>query len=119
MATIKQKIAMEKTLENIGNMKLEPMGKIMLEVGYKKSVAKNPKILTESKGWQELLNEHFPDERIQGLLNKALSEYEVEKEISDKRSFLGLIDMILKLKDKYPAGKFKIGAYEERDKVLE
>ena len=37
----------------------------------------------------------------------------------DKRSSLIAADMLLKLKDKYPAGKLKLGAFEERDKVTE
>lgn len=53
MATIKQRRALEKTLENKGNI-----SKSMREVGYSPSVAKNPKALTESKGFKELAAEY-------------------------------------------------------------
>ena len=49
MATIKQKVAVDKLVENRGNV-----GKAMIEAGYTKAAAKNPKNLTESKGYKEL-----------------------------------------------------------------
>ena len=79
------------------------MGKIMREVGYSKKTAINPKDLTESKGWQELLNE-VPDEELKNRLLEIAQD-------KDKRSALIAIDMLLKLKDKYPATKAKIAAF--------
>ncbi len=52
MPTIKQKRALNKIVENRGNI-----GKAMIEAGYDKITAKNPKNLTESKGYKELLKE--------------------------------------------------------------
>lgn len=52
MATIKQKIALEKLVENHGNV-----SQAMIEAGYDETTAKNPKNLTESKGFKELLDE--------------------------------------------------------------
>ena len=52
MPTIKQKKAVNKIVENRGNI-----SKSMREVGYSPKTAKNPKHLTESKGYKELCEE--------------------------------------------------------------
>ena len=53
MATEKQKKAVERLVENRGNV-----SKSMREAGYDETTAKNPKNLTESKGFMELLDEY-------------------------------------------------------------
>ena len=53
MATIKQKLAFNKIVENGGNI-----SKAMRDVNYSPATAKTPQKLTESKGFQELCNEH-------------------------------------------------------------
>ena len=90
MATIKQKKALDKIVENRGNI-----SKSMREVGYSKKTAKNPKNLTESKGWQELLEE-IKDDPLLNRLNKIA--------ISGKgaRDSIEAIKEIFRLKDKYP-----------------
>ena len=55
MATIKQEQAAKRILENLGNGTNEPEGKVLLEVGYSPAIAKNPKMVTESKGFKEVL----------------------------------------------------------------
>jgi len=52
MATIKQKKALEKIMENRGNI-----SKAMKEAGYDDTTARNPKNLTDSKGYKALLTE--------------------------------------------------------------
>ena len=49
MATIKQVKAVNKIIENRGNV-----SRAMLDVGYTKNSAHNPKNLTNSKGYKEL-----------------------------------------------------------------
>ena len=70
MPTIKQKKAFKRTMENYGNV-----SKSMKEVGYSKNTAKNPKVLTESLGWLELMEEYLPDKLLakkhKELLNKT------------------------------------------------
>lgn len=56
MPTLKQRAAIEKVMENHGNV-----SRAMLEVGYDPTTAKNPKNLTDSKGWHELLEKYIPD----------------------------------------------------------
>ena len=53
MATEKQKKALDKLVENRGNV-----SKAMRDAGYDDTTAKNPKNLTESKGYKELLAEY-------------------------------------------------------------
>jgi hypothetical protein len=68
MATIKQKKAVKKIMENHGNV-----SKGMIEVGYKPATAKNPKNLTKSKGWVELM-ESFLDDRLLAEKHRELLE---------------------------------------------
>lgn len=49
MATIKQETALEKTVENGGNIT-----QAMREAGYSEATVNNPSNLTKSKGFQEL-----------------------------------------------------------------
>jgi hypothetical protein len=69
MATLKQKLALQKATENHGNI-----SRAMLEVGYSPNTAKKPQNLTQSKGFKELVKKHFPDsllaKRHRELLNK-------------------------------------------------
>lgn len=85
MATIKQKKVLMKIVENGGNLH-----KAMLDVGYSPLTSKNPKNLTNSKGFQELLNEYLPDElltnvHLQGLKATRIhtSHTEPDREIPD------------------------------------
>ena len=59
MTTFKQKKVLEKIMENRGNV-----SKSMREAGYSQATAKNPKNLTSSKGWKELIEEFLPDEEL-------------------------------------------------------
>lgn len=57
--TIKQKGAFKKTMENHGNV-----SKAMKEIGYAPNSAKNPQTLTNSLGWEELLEKYLPDSEL-------------------------------------------------------
>lgn len=76
MATIKQKKAFDKIVENRGNV-----SKAMREVGYDATTAKNPRNLTESKGFKELMNSILPDadvlKRHKELLNSQRIDHMV------------------------------------------
>lgn len=50
MATARQRLALKKIVENRGNI-----SKSMREAGYPETTAKNPKNLTESKGFKSLV----------------------------------------------------------------
>jgi hypothetical protein len=111
MATARQKLAFRKLSEKVRDQKPVVMGRIMREVGYSKQTSLKPKKLTESAGWQQLLGrvDDFP--LITQAFNIALAE--------DKRASLQAIDMLLKLKDRYPAGKLKVQEYQEELALLE
>jgi hypothetical protein len=56
----KQKLAIKKVMENRGMA----ISKAMREVGYPDVTAKNPKNLTESKAWKEIMDEILPEEYV-------------------------------------------------------
>ena len=66
--TLKQKAAIQKVVENHGNV-----SRAMLEVGYDPTTAKNPKNLTTSKAWMELMEEHLPDSSLLEKHKEALN----------------------------------------------
>jgi len=74
MASIKQKKAFDKTMENYGNV-----SKSMREVGYSKNTAKNPKVLTESDGWKELMREYLPNKLLAQKHLELLNKKEVKR----------------------------------------
>ena len=110
MPTHRQKKTATKVVEARGNM-----GKAMIAGGYTKASAKNPKNLTDSKGWKELMESNLPDNLLarkhQALLNKKEivvvgkgKDREVlpTKEIDATAVAKGL-DLAYKIKNKYPA----------------
>lgn len=62
MPTQKQKLAVDNLVESRGSV-----SSAMRKAGYTNKSAKNPKNLTESKGWAELMEEKLPDKL---LVNK-------------------------------------------------
>ena|SRR3990167_11287931 len=73
MATEKQKLAAEKIMDNHGNV-----SKTMLEVGYTEATSKNPKNLTESDGWKELMGSVLSDEKLLEKHNELLNATDIE-----------------------------------------
>ena len=59
MATIKQETAIKKVVENGGNV-----SKAMRDAKYSIQTAKNPKKLTDSKAWEEIMQQQLPDKAI-------------------------------------------------------
>lgn len=57
--TVKQKLAAKKVVENGGNV-----SRAMIEAGYSPATAKSPQKLTESKGWEELMEKYLPDDKV-------------------------------------------------------
>ena len=111
MPTPKQQVAMQEFIKGIKKGEVLPMETVMRRAGFSIETSKKPKVLTESKGWQELLDKYFPDEKITKILNDLL-------ESKDKRVKLQALETLLKLKDKFPTGKLRAGAFEEREQVV-
>ena len=59
MTTIKQKLALEKLVENGGNVT-----QAMIEAGYSEATANNPSNLTHSEGFRSLLKQYGLDESL-------------------------------------------------------
>lgn len=74
MATIKQKKAFKAVVENGGNV-----SRAMLDVNYSPATAKTPQKLTESVGWQELLDEYLPERDLAKKHKELLNAVNLEK----------------------------------------
>jgi hypothetical protein len=125
---IRQKTLAKLLGENGGK---KPIGKLMIEAGYAKSYAHNPKKLKRTKNWQELMETYFPDtllaERHRDLLNKkeyiaigkkGEREAVCTGEIDGNAVARGL-DMGYKLKGKYTPEEHKFsGEIKHIEKVF-
>lgn len=109
MATIKQKKAVKKIIENHGNV-----SKGMEEAGYEKNTAHNPKNLTNSKGWQELMKEHLSDKKLSKVHDEGLkAERDGKADHPTRHKYL---DTAYKLKGKYAPEKVELEVDEKVDK---
>lgn len=63
----RQKLLAKKLIENGGNV-----SKSMVEVGYSKAYAKNPQKITNTKSWEELMEQYLPDEKLQQVHEEGL-----------------------------------------------
>lgn len=77
MPTLRQQKAFEKLSEIVGkspDLKGHTIGQILRDSGYSQSISETPSKVTSSKGWRELMEEHFPKEdlikRHKSILNK-------------------------------------------------
>lgn len=99
--TIKQKLAFSQMLRAVEAKKEFSLGEIMLSSGFSKATAINPgKNLVSRPGFQRLLGE-ISDEMILARVYQVLFG-------KSNRDALAAADMLLKLKDKYPASKSKV-----------
>ncbi|MES2436607.1 MAG: hypothetical protein V4519_01220 [Patescibacteria group bacterium] len=72
MATLRQKLAFNKTIENQGNV-----SKAMKEAGYSRSHAHNPQSLVKSKGFQQMLQNYIPEQRILEKVSELFERGEI------------------------------------------
>lgn len=102
-ATAKQKALVKEIIESGGK---ESKSQMMIKAGYSEISAKNPQKVFNSNQFRELLN-YMIDDTV--LLNKV-NEIAIGE---DKRSALNAIEMLFKLKDRFPAGKLKLNDYSD------
>lgn len=104
--SIRQKKTFANFVANGGNMK-----QAMKDAGFSPAYAKNSQKLIRSDSFRDLL-ELIPD---RDLLDqtKAIALGE------DKRASLVAIDMLFKLKDRYPAGKLKVQEYQDEIEAIQ
>jgi len=89
MTTIKQILAIEKTLENGGNIT-----QAMREAGYREATINNPSNLTNSKGFQELCEKG-------GLTDDLLINALVEDIKTKKGSRKAELELAFKIKGRF------------------
>jgi len=106
--TEKQKRAFKEIVENGSNKK-----DAMIKAGYSKNTAIAPTKMTETKGWEKLMEEHIPDDLLSKVHNEGLEA------VSNKKPDFGVrhkyLDTAYKLKGKYAPEKKEFMA----DKVEE
>lgn len=73
MATEKQKKAIKNAVENGGNI-----SKAMREAGYSPKTAKNPKKLTESAAWNDLMEKYLPEKELLKIHKSMLNAHRVD-----------------------------------------
>jgi len=82
----------------------------MKEANYAPSVVRNPQVLTESKGWKELVDQYIPDKDLakvhkEGLKAKrfiAETQYQEAAEVPDYSTRHKFLESGYKLKGKFP-----------------
>lgn len=79
MATLKQKKAIKRVVENGGNV-----SRAMIESGYSKNTAKTPQKLTESKAWLELIEKELPDSKLAKVHKEGLAATHKQPRIVDR-----------------------------------
>ena len=114
--TIKQIRAAKLVVENHGNI-----SKSMKEAGYSESSAKNPKNLTESKCWADLMEEFLPESKIAAVHSELL---EAERPVvigplmhfvADNDARARAVDMGYKLRGKFAADRIEITRRKYQD----
>lgn len=114
MTTLKQERAIKIILKDEN----KTLGKAMTEAGYKKSTSENPKNLTESDAWKELMEKYLPDKLLAKKHKELLTtpkkvrtyikgDLESEYEELDSQAISKGLDMGYKLKGKYQPDKIE------------
>lgn len=81
MSSIAAKEVAKEVLENIGKGKKPNLGKIARKKGYKDNTADNPKLITETKSYQEVIEPVVKRlEKERDRVIKALSKKDLDKE---------------------------------------
>ncbi len=100
MATLKQRKAITKTIENYRNQTIKPMGQVMVESGYSEVTATHPKVLTNSKAFKTF--EQAIKDINWAKHIRQLEELADTDKNTDKDNVLKAKDMLIKAGDKWP-----------------
>jgi len=114
MATLKQQKAFKEAGVNGGNI-----SQAMKTAGYSESVSKRTDKLTNTKGWQELVEEYLPDSELARVHQEGLRATNIDKpDFSVRHKYL---DTAYKLKGSYaPERKdVNVSIDPERKEVIE
>lgn len=77
MATMKQKAVVKDLLENTG----KPVSKAMSDAGYPYATAKNPQQLTNSKGFNEYLDELMPESKVAEIQARLIGANDLQEKL--------------------------------------
>jgi hypothetical protein len=124
MPTLKQKAAIQKILVNPGLTVTEAMR----EVGYSENTVNTPSDVTRSKGWKELMDKYFPEEKVATVHARILDAkrviYATDKgkisdmvEVEDNDAQAKGVDLAYKLRGSYAPDKVNIT--DETDKLTD
>jgi hypothetical protein len=111
MATIKQRKAVKKFVENLGESSPKSAGKILKEAGYSEVQAKNPAQVLDSKGFQAVLNTYIKEDDV-------IEKFKDHINCNDRRVSLQAIVEYFKLANKYPAKKVKVEEFKREVKQV-
>jgi len=81
MATMKQKKAVGIISENLRQKnptRIFTMGQVLRQAGYSVAVSEKPKVVTETKGFQELVDEMLPDYDLTKVHQQVLNTMRIE-----------------------------------------
>lgn len=112
--SIKQRRLLNLMIKAIESQKLEDttMYQLMINAGYKPSMARNPYRVFKTKSWQMLLAEIDDRPLLYRLLELAMNR-------KNDKVALDALKEVFKLKDRYPEKKILMGALKEREEVIE
>ena len=99
----RQKTVLNELLASGGK---RPLSQMMRDAGYSEASARNPQKLRKSKAFTEVLGQIDDSAVLEAVYETAIDR-------SDKRAHLAAADMIFKLRDRFPAGKLKVQAYND------
>lgn len=98
-SNIRQKKVAKEVIENGGSVSAA-----MRKAGYSDAYASNPHKLTNTKSWQELMDEYLPDELLSQKHRELLNKTDEDGQVETHAVKSGL-DMGYKLKGKYAPDK--------------
>ena len=110
MATLRQRRAVKKIVENHGNI-----SKSMREVGYPETTAKNPKNLTESKGFKEAAFDYMKElEEQKQMTIKRLKEEMPQAKFAELSSHLERTTKMIELLEGRPTERVEERPYKDK-----
>lgn len=130
--TFKQRIAfnvLSDIIRNPQGRKSISMGKVLAKAGYSTEMQKKPKLVTQSKGWLQLMEEKFPDKLISERMGEQLDAQAIEhyifssktpdEEIYDTIEQFGFKVMKISKTGTWKRAYYSAPDHNSRDKMIE